>query len=221
MPPGGICCFVDGDNNHIFAKPGIHNITDPFLQKVGEPMVLRDEVQPSHNMGSVGRRKPHVRSKDTIEHGNRTITIVPQGKLGFAMERGQPVLLPPGLHSWKKASLQYESMYDLGQRVIEIGPYTILTVDEGYAAITQNNGSQVVLDGGATHMLTHAKWRFEKFITLKIQTDELQEAETASADNIIMSVTSQVVWQIKDVRIAATRAAETMATSARQCQDSM
>mmetsp|Transcript_2700 Transcript_2700/g.7064 ORF Transcript_2700/g.7064 Transcript_2700/m.7064 type:complete len:128 (+) Transcript_2700:52-435(+) len=39
--------------------------------------------------------------------------------------------------------------------VIEIGPYTVLTVDEGYAAITQNNGLQVVLDGGMTHLLTH------------------------------------------------------------------
>lgn len=174
-------------------------------------MLVRDMVQPVHSMGGTRRERSKVGSNDTIQHGNRTVTIIPQGKLGFAMERGQPVLLPPGLHSWNKAHLQYEQLYDLGKRVIEIGPYTILTVDEGYAAITQNNGSQVVLDGGATHLLSHAKWRFEKFITLKIQTDELQEAETASADNIIMSVTSQVVWQIRDVRVAATRAAETMA----------
>ena len=211
VPPGGICCFVDGSNNYIFAKPGVHNITDPFLQKVGEPMLVRDMVQPVHSMGGTRRQCPKVGSNDTIQHGNRTITIIPQGKLGFAMERGQPVLLPPGLHSWNKAHLQYERLYDLGRRVIEIGPYTILTVDEGYAAITQNNGCSQVLGGGATHLLSHAKWRFEKFITLKIQTDELQEAETASADNIIMSVTSQVVWQIRDVRLAATRAAETMA----------
>uniref|UniRef100_A0A7S4MNG4 Band 7 domain-containing protein n=1 Tax=Odontella aurita TaxID=265563 RepID=A0A7S4MNG4_9STRA len=98
--------------------------------------------------------------------------------------------------------------------VIEIGPYTVLTVDEGYAAITQNNGLQVVLDGGMTHLLTHQKWRFEKFITLKIQTDDLQSIEAASADNVIMSVDSTVVWKIKDVRIAATMAAETMAQTA-------
>jgi hypothetical protein len=39
--------------------------------------------------------------------------------------------------------------------VVELGPYTILTVDEGYAAVTQNNGKQMVLPGGASHFLNH------------------------------------------------------------------
>ena len=148
-----------------------------------------------------------------VEHGNRTIVTVPQGTLGYATDRGQPVLLPPGLHSWKSETLRYERMYELDDHVIEMGPYTILTVDEGYSAITQNNGLQVVLEGGKTHLLTHQKWRFEKFITLKIQTDDLECIEAASADNVIMSVDSTVVWRIKDVRIAATMAAETMASA--------
>ena len=62
-----------------------------------------------------------------------------------------------------------------------------------------------------THLLTHQKWRFEKFITLKIQTDDLERIRAASADNVIMEVNSTVVWRIKDVRVAATMAAETMA----------
>jgi hypothetical protein len=88
---------------------------------------------------------------------------------------------------------------------------SILESFNRYAAITQNNGQQVVLDGGHTHLLTHQKWRFEKFITLKIQTDELERIQAASADNVIMEVNSTVVWHIKDVRLAATMAAETMA----------
>lgn len=70
-----------------------------------------------------------------------------------------------------------------------------------------------MLDGGHTHLLTHQKWRFEKFITLKIQTDDLERIRAASADNVIMEVNSTVVWRIKDVRVAATMAAETMAQS--------
>jgi regulator of protease activity HflC (stomatin/prohibitin superfamily) len=83
--------------------------------------------------------------------------------------------------------------------------------NNSYSAITQNNGLQVVLDGGKTHLLTHQKWRFEKFITLKIQTDDLERIRAASADNVVMEVNSTVVWRIKDVRVAATMAAETMA----------
>jgi regulator of protease activity HflC (stomatin/prohibitin superfamily) len=73
-----------------------------------------------------------------------------------------------------------------------------------------------VLDGGKTHLLTHQKWRFEKFITLKIQTDDLERIRAASADNVIMEVNSTVVWRIKDVLLAATMGAETMAHTNRE-----
>eukprot|EP00567_Pseudictyota_dubia_P017344 CAMPEP_0197445720 /NCGR_PEP_ID=MMETSP1175-20131217/10876_1 /TAXON_ID=1003142 /ORGANISM="Triceratium dubium, Strain CCMP147" /LENGTH=567 /DNA_ID=CAMNT_0042976731 /DNA_START=85 /DNA_END=1788 /DNA_ORIENTATION=+ len=203
VPPGCVCCFVDNDNNYLFARPGVHNINDPFMEKQGSPIALRSATTVNERARS--------RGSPVVEHGNRTIVTIPQGKLGYATDRGQPVLLPPGLHSWKSETLRYERTFEMEEHVIEIGPYTILTVDEGYAAITQNNGLQVVLDGGQTHLLTHQKWRFEKFITLKIQTDDLESIEAASADNVIMSVDSTVVWKIKDVRIAATMAAETMA----------
>jgi len=111
--------------------------------------------------------------------------------------------------------MKFIQMYSLDDHVITIGPYTIVTVDEGYAAITQDNGSQKILDGGHTHLLTHQKWKFEKFMTLKIQTDDLERIRAASADNIIMSVNSTVVWRIKDVKVAARLASETMSTGGR------
>ena len=133
--------------------------------------------------------------------------------LGYATDKGQPVLLPPGLHSWKSDTMTFVRSYDLNEHVIEVGPYTIVTVDEGYAAITQDNGRQKILNGGETHLLMHQKWRFEKFLTLKIQTDDLERIRAASADNIIMSVNSTVVWRIRDVNVAARIASETMSTT--------
>merc|ERR1711903_319906 len=49
--------------------------------------------------------------------------------------------------------------------------------------------------------------KFEKFITLKIQTDELEKIQATSADNINMMVDSTVNWRIVDVEVAATMAA--------------
>ena len=151
--------------------------------------------------------------RELIVHGDRTIVTVNQGKLGFCLDKGQPILLPPGLHCWKSNTLKYIKTYSLENHCIDVGPLTILTVDEGYAAITQNNGKQEILAGGQTHLLPHQKWRFEKFITLKIQTDELEKIHAASADNIIMQVNSTVVWKIKDVHTAALLGADTMAAS--------
>merc|ERR1712054_734885 len=71
----------------------------------------------------------------------------------------------------------------------------------------------MILPGGHTHLLDHMNWKFEKFLTLKIQTDELQKIQATSADNINMMVTSTVNWRITDPVTAATMAAETMATS--------
>jgi len=192
VPAGHVALFTDNDNNYIFAQPGVHNVGGLFTKMVQKPVSTIDRE---------------------IIHGNRVIVTISQGRIGYATDKGQPVLLPPGLHSWKSETMVFHRSYDLDDHVIEIGPFTIVTVDEGYAAITQDNGNQKILGGGETHLLTHQKWRFEKFITLKIQTDDLQKIRAASADNIIMSVNSTVVWRIRDVKIAARLSSETMSTT--------
>ncbi|CAK0887310.1 unnamed protein product [Prorocentrum cordatum] len=150
-------------------------------------------------------------TNDALVHGNRCILMVEQGFLGLAFDNGQPVLLPPGIHVWTSDTLSYSKAISLDQHMVSLGPYTLVTVDEGYAAVTQNNGKQHILPGGATHLLNHKNWRFEKFLTLKIQTDDLEQIKATSADNITMRVTSTVTWCIKNPTLAATMGAETMA----------
>merc|ERR1719230_2018638 len=172
-------------------QPGMHNIKSIFMRQTKDPQTLRGHIQ----------------------HGNRTIVIIEQGYIGYAMDNGQPVLLPPGIHVWTSESLYFMNQVPLNDHMVELGPYTLVTVDEGYAAVTQDNGKQRVLKGGNTHLLSHKNWKFEKFMTLKIQTDELEKIQATSADNINMMVTSTVNWRIFDVETAATMAAETMATT--------
>lgn len=190
VPAGQVGLVHNEKNEYLFAQPGMHNM---------------------HGMFSRFERAVELRGH--ITHGNRSIVIVEQGYIGYAMDNGQPVLLPPGLHVWKSESLYFQQSYPLDHHVISIGPYTILTVDEGYAAVTQNNGKMTILKGGKTHILNHKNWKFEKFMTLKIQTDDLEKIQATSADNIEMSVTSTINWKIVDANVAATNAAETMATS--------
>lgn len=106
--------------------------------------------------------------------------------------------------------MEFQELVDLTSSVIRLGPYTCLTVDEGYSAVTQNNGKQVILPGGGVHLLTHRNWKFEKFVTHKIQTDNLERLEATSADNVLMTISSTINWRIFDVGIAARMAAETM-----------
>jgi len=190
VPAGHVQKLRDERGGYSLAGPGMHCIQNMFWRREGKPVPLRGHVS----------------------HGDWTVLVVGQGNVGYAEDNGHPVLLPPGLHQWRSDTLSFIKLIDLNDSIIPIGPYTLLTVDEGYAAVTQNNGAQTILSGGAVHFLNHRNWKFEKFMSLKIQTDELQKIEATSADNVNLAVTSTVNWRVCDVKTAAVNAAETMDT---------
>merc|ERR1711998_170120 len=188
VPRGMVRLAEDGSGNYEIYAPGVHRVNNLFM-KVWDDVALTKEV---------------------IVHGDRTIVTVKQGCVGYCEDMGQPILLPPGLHEWQSQTLKFKEQVDLNNSLIRLGPYTIITVDEGYCAVTQNNGQQMVLQGGATHLLNHRNWKFEKFMTQKIQTNDLQRIEATSADNVMMHTDATVVWRISQVDDAAKWSAETM-----------
>merc|ERR1711998_723823 len=185
---GELLLAEDGSGNYEIYAPGVHCRSNFFMR-------IRSNVPVSQEL---------------ISHGDRTIVTVKQGHIGYCEDMGQPVLLPPGLHEWQSATMKFHESVDLNNSIIRLGPYTILTVDEGYSAIAQDNGEQKILEGGRTHLLPHRNFKFEKFMTQKIQTDDLQRIEATSADNVMMWTDATVVWRISDVHQAAKWSAETM-----------
>merc|ERR1712166_374352 len=196
VPQGSVKLAEDGRGKYQVYGPGVHRVHNPFMS-IGETLPL---------------------SNDLISNGDRTIVTVKQGHIGYCEDMGQPVLLPPGLHEWQSQTLHFQEHVDLNNTLIKLGPYTILTVDEGYCAVTQNNGRQIILDGGQTHLLNHRNWKFEKFMSQKIQTNELQRIEATSADNVMMHTDATVVWRISKVDDAAKFSAETMRHDGRDNQ---
>jgi regulator of protease activity HflC (stomatin/prohibitin superfamily) len=190
---------TDGRGNYLYYGPGVHRILDPWYS-----------FEAGHENFAKG----------SIPHGDRTIVTVPQGFIGYCTERGQPVLLPPGMHQWRSSVLQFVNFIDLTDAVIPLGPWTLLTIDQGYMAVTQDNGQQVILDGGSVYLLTHRNWKFERFISTKIQTNELTRIEAASADNVVMLVDATVLWFIDDVETAVRMSAETMDADGSKSNDS-
>jgi len=188
VPRGKIRLAEDGSGNYEIYGPGVHRVQNMFM-RVWDDVSLTQEV---------------------IVHGDRTVVTVKQGCVGYCEDMGQPILLPPGLHEWQSQTLKYKESVDLNNSLIRLGPYTVITVDEGYCAVTQNNGRQMVLQGGETHLLNHRNWKFEKFMTQKIQTNDLQRIEATSADNVMMHTDATVVWRITNVDDAAKWSAETM-----------
>mmetsp|Transcript_38197 Transcript_38197/g.89633 ORF Transcript_38197/g.89633 Transcript_38197/m.89633 type:complete len:519 (-) Transcript_38197:277-1833(-) len=191
VPAGCVRPARHKDGSYFFYGPGVHKVVGVFV-------ALERDVP---------------LTQPVIFHGNRAIVTVPQGFIGLAFDRGQPVILAPGLHQWVSHTMSFKELIDLSTAVIRIGPFTLLTVDEGYAAVTQDNGKQMVLAGGHTHMLTHRNWKFEKFMSLKIHTDTLRAFRATSADNVVLETNATVNWRVRDPVLAARMAADTMAES--------
>eukprot|EP00658_Telonema_sp_P-2_P080954 TRINITY_DN8169_c0_g1_i14.p2 TRINITY_DN8169_c0_g1~~TRINITY_DN8169_c0_g1_i14.p2 ORF type:complete len:153 (+),score=32.33 TRINITY_DN8169_c0_g1_i14:100-558(+) len=84
---GNVRRMEDGRGNFAFLGPGMHRFVDPYVKVVGDDIPLTDA---------------------TIKHGDRTILVVDQGFIGYAVDKGQPVLLPPGLHQWKSSTLEFK-----------------------------------------------------------------------------------------------------------------
>ena len=130
--------------------------------------------------------------------------------LGVATDMGQTLLLPPGLHSWKSETIRFDRVHCLDDTpILEVGTYTIITVDDGYVAITKENGKQILLDGGQTHLLTHQKWRFERLMSLKMQSDDLQQVSVSTADGVLISIDAVMLWRIVIPQKAASSFVET------------
>eukprot|EP00928_Gymnodinium_smaydae_P082864 TRINITY_DN6613_c1_g1_i4.p1 TRINITY_DN6613_c1_g1~~TRINITY_DN6613_c1_g1_i4.p1 ORF type:complete len:638 (+),score=116.73 TRINITY_DN6613_c1_g1_i4:37-1914(+) len=152
-----------------------------------------------YEMGDISR----VAESDAIVNGTKAILTVRQGFVGLAMIKGEPILLPPGLHQWDDPDIAFEKMIDLSSSLISMGPYTLVTVEEGYAAITQNNGKQTILAGGSSYMLTHQNWKFLAWLSLKMQTNKVGPLCMTTGDNIELSIISNVNWVIVDAVVAA------------------
>jgi len=199
VPSGSVQMAEDGRGGFFFLgnvgkNQGVHLYWDLFYR-------IKSAVKINGAMSEKGL---------VVQNGDQWIVVVPQGFIGLAEDMGQPVLLPPGMHQWSSATMHFNRCVDLTMPVISLGPYTLLTVDKGYEAVTQNNGKQEVLAGGEVHLLTHRNHKFEKFITCKIQTDNLKRIEVMTGDNVLMHVDATVCWQIDDVKLCAEKAAETM-----------
>ena len=191
VPSAHVRMVKDGRGAFPLYGEGVHLICDPFY--------------------SVGGATPYGSGK--VIHGDRTIVTVDQGQIGYATDKGQPVLLPPGLHQWRSPTLKYIQAFDLNNNVVRMGPLTLVTVDDGYAAVTEDNGRQHILEGGECYLLTHRNWKFQKFITQKIQSSNLKRITATSADNVLMAVDATVIWRIADVTTAARNSAETISAT--------
>ena len=103
VPAGSVRMMEDGRGGFDFLgnsgpQQGIHLYWDLFY-RVGQSV----ELNKSAGFNAI-----------TVHNGDQWIVVVPQGFIGLAEDMGQPVLLPPGMHQWRSATMHFDRCVDLG-----------------------------------------------------------------------------------------------------------
>eukprot|EP01006_Ploeotia_vitrea_P048226 TRINITY_DN67209_c5_g6_i1.p1 TRINITY_DN67209_c5_g6~~TRINITY_DN67209_c5_g6_i1.p1 ORF type:complete len:520 (+),score=50.10 TRINITY_DN67209_c5_g6_i1:39-1562(+) len=140
-----------------------------------------------------------------ILHETRGIVTIPPGYIGYIEDGGTPVLLGPGIHQWDSDTIRWIGLWDISQRQVDIGPYTLLTVPEGECAVTMNNGVLKILGGDTqsrgeprTYLLDHTKWKFTAWLSTTEQFDPLKSCALLTNDRVEVDLESTVAWRIVD-----------------------
>ena len=120
----------------------------------------------------------HVWTSESLEFVTQYATVWNPAPTAFLGGRREAVNFISLAASTKGHRDSQTPRYPLNDHIIFMGPYTLVTVNEGYArpawhsrpggahratqaAVTQNNGKQVILAGGHSHFLNHKNWKFE------------------------------------------------------------
>eukprot|EP00754_Rhynchopus_humris_P020643 Rhum_TRINITY_DN14706_c7_g1::Rhum_TRINITY_DN14706_c7_g1_i1::g.111945::m.111945 len=103
VPTGHVQPLEDGEGGYMLGGQGVHSHCAPFWRVTGEA--------------------PFNYSEGVLSHGDWCLVVIDQGFIGLAMDKGQPVLLPPGFHQWKSTTLRFERVIDMNESVIFLGPY--------------------------------------------------------------------------------------------------
>ena len=134
-----------------------------------------------------------------------TTKIIRDGEIGLRQTAGgKMVLLPPGRHSnfpWENYPKYPQA---LSNKIIELGPYKIITVDTGYVAKTFNKGKLEIL-GVGQHLISDAAHSFESLIPTKQETKKLHAITASTSDNVGLTLHADVRYQIENPEIAITQ----------------
>ena len=139
-----------------------------------------------------------------ITAGTRHRIIVPRGKVGLALEQGEPVIYEPGsMHLVNSHLFEYKGSVDVTQQVIEHGSLKIVTVKDGQVGITYKDGVLKLLETGRHH-ITAETHTLAGFVSTGQQTLRISEVTGMTLDNVELAFDAAVCIRVIDAQKAVT-----------------
>eukprot|EP00672_Neobodo_designis_P015209 CAMPEP_0174842406 /NCGR_PEP_ID=MMETSP1114-20130205/9889_1 /TAXON_ID=312471 /ORGANISM="Neobodo designis, Strain CCAP 1951/1" /LENGTH=506 /DNA_ID=CAMNT_0016076609 /DNA_START=74 /DNA_END=1594 /DNA_ORIENTATION=- len=192
-----------------FLAPGYHTVSS-YGSELGQPVSIR----------TVDR---------AVTHGTVGFVTVSEAKVGLLLVGSSYKLLAPGTYQWTSPRVQFQTVTSVTDQIVQLGPYTLVTVPRGEVAVTFNNGELIVLGyeeqvlnmgdnrepshvdaPKRTYFLENAKWRLACFLPTVVQTDRLEGNDLLSKDNVEVLMVAMSQWRIVDPVRAVNNCASSM-----------
>lgn len=132
------------------------------------------------------------------------VVTVKDGFVGLAWDRGEPILLPPGMHQWDSPTMKFDKMLDRRQN-FQAGPYTFCTIKKGDVGVSFDRGELQLLPAGY-HVLKHALHKYSHNISVRQQFDKLNSSKLLSQDTVELDLDATVSWSVTQPEMAALNA---------------
>jgi len=146
----------------------------------------------------------HNSTDEHIACGSKHRVIVPNGKLGLAWDCGQAVILEPQkVYNIDSPTWSYVQSVPITTQVIFHGGIKVVTVREGFAGISFDDGKMTVLPPGR-HVLTKTTHIFSGFLSTGQQTLSIAQVTSMSSDNVGLRFDAAITVQVTDPAKAVT-----------------
>ena len=143
-------------------------------------------------------------SQEVIKFSTMEVVTVKDGFIGLAWDRGQPILLPPGMHQWDSPTMKFDKVFDRRTN-FQAGPFTFCTIQKGDVGVSFDRGELKLLHAGY-HVLKHALHKYSHNISIRQQFDRLTSSKLLSQDTVELDLDATVSWQVLDPQMAALNA---------------
>jgi regulator of protease activity HflC (stomatin/prohibitin superfamily) len=172
-----------------FLEPGIHRINSPRFEFLGFSNSTDEHIQ----VGSKNRivvpsgKGTRVSKLQRSHYLSSLVYRVPfflRFSVGLGWENGTPLLLETGkTYNIDSPTFSYIGSQFINAPTIKHGSINIITVKQGQAGISYDQGSLNVLSTGR-HMLTGATQLFAGFLSLGQQVLKISQVVSMTSDNV-------------------------------------
>eukprot|EP01103_Thecamoeba_quadrilineata_P006018 TRINITY_DN15757_c0_g1_i1.p1 TRINITY_DN15757_c0_g1~~TRINITY_DN15757_c0_g1_i1.p1 ORF type:complete len:522 (-),score=91.71 TRINITY_DN15757_c0_g1_i1:87-1556(-) len=134
---------------------------------------------------------------DVIVHGTITVVTINDGELGLAWDNGVARLLSVGRYYWNSPLCVFSEKKKLSERVVKLGPITIVTVIDGEVGISYDSGVLKILPAGR-HILTSPLHVFKSMMSTRQEVHHLEANRLNTSDNVEITVKAEIFYRVMD-----------------------